>query len=143
VKAKSQDEHGSESDWSSTLTVTVTANNPPNNPTCAYNKINDKLVITATDPDGDQVKYGVDWDNDGTIDQWTSLISSGTEQRIDCNRRKGTVGVIAEDEHGAQSNMVYVKSKDKSIEHPMFYWFFERLFQRFPLFEKILNQLLL
>jgi hypothetical protein len=141
LRLKAQDEHGAESGWSTPKTVTITSesNNPPNDPTCAYDRKNDELVVTATDPDGDQVKYGVDWDNDATVDQWTGFVSSGTPQNIECNGRKGTVGVIVEDEHGAQSNMVYVKSKDKLIEHPMLYWLFERLFQRFPFFEKILN----
>jgi hypothetical protein len=90
-------------------------NNPPNSPTCAYDKTNDELVATATDPDGDKIKYGVDWNNDGTVDQWTGFVSSGTQQIIDCNGRKGTVRVIVEDEYGLQSNWVSVTSKSKSI----------------------------
>ena len=32
----------------------------------------------TTDPDGDQVKYGWDWNSDGTVDEWTSFCSSGS-----------------------------------------------------------------
>ena len=88
-------------------------NNPPNNPTVSYNKANDELVITATDPEGDKVQYGVSWDNDNIVDQWTNLVSSGTQQNIGCNGRTGTVKVIAEDEYGEQSNWVSVTSKNK------------------------------
>jgi hypothetical protein len=90
-------------------------NQPPNKPACVYNSNDDKLVVTATDPDEDLVRYGVDWDNNGVIDQWTSYVSSGTEQRIDCNNRVGSVGVIVEDEHGAQSDWVSTQHKIKSI----------------------------
>jgi hypothetical protein len=112
-------------------------NNPPNNPTVSYNRANDELVITATDPDGDKVRYGVSWDNDNIVDQWTSLVPSGTQQNIGCNGRTGAVKVIVEDEFGEQSNWISVTSKTK-----LYYLsFFERLFQCFPLFEKILNQI--
>lgn len=112
-------------------------NNPPNNPTASYNRANDELVITATDPDGDKVRYGVSWDNDNIVDQWTNLVPSGTQQNIGCNGRTGTVKVIAEDEFGEQSNWISVTSKTKLHYLSLF----ERLFQRFPQFEKILNQI--
>ena len=113
-------------------------NNPPNNPIASYNRANDELIITATDPDGDKVRYGISWDNDNIVDQWTNLVTSGTQQNIGCNGRTGTVKVIAEDEFGEQSNWISVTSKTK--QHYLL--FFERLFQCFPLFEKILNQII-
>ena len=118
-------------------------NNPPNKPSAVYNKATDELVVTATDPDGDKVRYGVSWNNDNIVDQWTSLVSSGTQENMACNGRTGTVGLITEDEFGAQSNWVSEKSKYRSIEHPMFYLLFGKLIQRFPIFEKILNQITL
>ncbi|MCJ7571238.1 MAG: hypothetical protein MUO82_05110 [Candidatus Thermoplasmatota archaeon] len=117
-------------------------NQPPNDPVCSYDRFSDELVVTATDPDGDQIRYGVDWNNDLTIDQWTSLVPSGTEQRIDCGSRTGTVGVLVEDEYGAQSDLVSVKSKTKSIENLIFNWLFDRFIYRFPFFEKILYRYL-
>jgi len=90
-----------------------TDNQAPNNPACSYDQIMDDLVVTATDPDGDQVKYGVDWDNDLIVDQWTILVPSGTEERINCGGRTGTVGILAEDEHGTRSDWVMQKSKNK------------------------------
>ena len=89
-------------------------NNIPNKPSGAYNKANDEIMITATDPDGDKLRYGVSWDNDNVVDQWTILVSSGTQQSISCVGRKGTVGLITEDEYGAQSGWVSLKSKSKS-----------------------------
>jgi hypothetical protein len=105
---------------------TSVVNQPPNNPACSYDRLTDELVVTATDPDGDQLKYGVDWDNDLGIDQWTILVPSGTEQRIDCGGRKGFVGVIAQDVYGAESDLVSQKSKNKVFFcHTLFFQFFE------------------
>jgi len=36
------------------------------------------FYASTTDPDGDQIRYGFDWDNDGTIDTWTGYYPSGT-----------------------------------------------------------------
>lgn len=104
-----------------------TDNQPPNNPACSYDRSNDEIVVTATDPDGDQVRYGVDWNNDLTVDQWTSLVASGTEQRINCGGRQGTVGVIAEDEHGAQSGWISQKSKNIVINLPFLHFLQQHL----------------
>jgi hypothetical protein len=118
-------------------------NNPPNKPSTHYNSDNDELEITAIDADGDQIRYGVSWYNDENVNQWTGYYNSGAETSIYCINRKGVVGVIAEDEHGAQSDWVSIKSKNKATEYPIISWFFEKLFHRFPFFEKILNQILL
>ncbi|PNX46098.1 MAG: hypothetical protein BV456_12720 [Thermoplasmata archaeon M8B2D] len=117
-------------------------NQPPTKPSISYNKANDELVVSSTDPDNDQIRYGVSWDNDYVVDQWTNFVDSGTEQRIDCNNRKGTVGVIAEDELGAQSDWVSVTSKNKATEYLILRCSLEKLIYRFPFFEKILNQII-
>ena len=108
------------------------SNLPPNNPICSYNKDEDVLVIVATDPDENTLRYGIDWDNDQVVDQWTALLSSGTEQTIDCNDRKGTVGVISEDEYGAQSSWVSVKSKNNVLSRtnlyaPIYQWLIQMM----------------
>jgi len=111
-------------------------NNPPNKPVCSYDSSSDELVVTATDPDGDQVRYGVDWNLDGTVDQWTGLVPSGTQKSISCSGRKGTVGVLSEDEYGAQSDWVSQKSKNKPINTP-FLRFLENHPHLFPLLRQI------
>jgi len=125
-----------------TVTVDNDGNQPPNEPTCRYDKNNDEIVISTVDPDGDQVRYGVSWNNDGNIDQWTDLVPSGTEKRINCDGRKGTAGVIAEDEHGAQSDWVSVKSKNKPSINTLFFQFLQVIMQRFPLLAKLLQPLI-
>jgi len=117
----------------------VIENNPPNEPSISYDKVEDELSITAIDPDGNKIRYGIDWDNDCNVDQWTELVDSGTEQKIDCEGRKGTVDVISEDEYGAQSEWVSVTSKSKTY----YFSLLERFFQRFHFFERILSQIML
>jgi hypothetical protein len=136
-KIVANDNHGATTTGPIWDFTTISANQPPNNPVCSYNRFNDELVVTGTDPDGDQVRYGVDWNSDLTVDQWTSLVASGTEQRIDCSGKTGTVSVITEDEHGAQSGWVAQNSKNRVINtpfirflyHPILYQFFQRFFK--------------
>jgi len=61
----------------------------------------------AFDPTGDIIKYGWDWNGDGTTDEWTSLSTSGviiSTPHIFTSTGTYNIKVIAEDEHGAQSS---------------------------------------
>jgi len=107
-------------------------NKRPSKPTCNYDRNTDELVISTTDPDGDQLRYSVDWENDGIIDQWTELLDSGVEVRIDCEEKTGPFGVMAEDEHGGQSDYVSVKSKNKPYISTPFLQFLEQHPNLFP-----------
>lgn len=90
-------------------------NNPPNIPTVEYHKGNNELIISSIDSENHQVRFGISWTNDQTVDQWTDFVDSGTELRIECIGSQDTVGIIAEDEYGAQSDWVSVQSKHRSI----------------------------
>jgi len=113
-------------------------NQRPNKPTCKYDRKTDELVVSATDLDGDQIRYSVDWENDGIIDHWTELLDSGVEVRIDCEEKTGPFGVMAEDEHGGQSDSISVKSKDLQINTP-FLQFLEQHQHMFPLLRQLLE----
>lgn len=105
---------------SRTITFNLTAvdpNNPPNKPTIIPSGANTNLTInnqtfalSATDPDGDQVRYGIDWDNNNTVDQWRPAggvyVNSGTAQNV--NRSWATAGtytfkVRTQDANGSNS----------------------------------------
>ena len=61
---------------------------------------------SATDPDSDQVKYGWDYDGNGTVDEWSSLGASGwTDTRTHSwsTPNTYTIKVRAQDSNGAQS----------------------------------------
>jgi hypothetical protein len=62
---------------------------------------------STTDPDGDRVKYGWDWNGDGTVDEWTNLEHSGGEvETSHIFYESGThyVKVKASDEYGKESD---------------------------------------
>ena len=67
--------------------ITVAVNSAPNTqtitgPITGDPNINYAFTFTATDPDGDQVRYLIDWDNDGLLDQTlpAGYVNSGTGQ---------------------------------------------------------------
>jgi outer membrane protein assembly factor BamB len=65
-------------------------------------------ISGATDPDGEQVKYGVDWDGNGVVDQWTEFVNSGeTVQVTHTWTTKGIYGVKvrAQDTSRGQSEL--------------------------------------
>ena len=87
------------------------SNLPPCSPSTDYDRFNHLLSIISIDPEGDKIRYGISWDNDKTVDEWTVFCESGTYIYVVCNNRRGTFGVVAEDEYGAQSDWVSQKSK--------------------------------
>lgn len=91
-------------------------NEPPSNPTGSYDKASNTLKVKSTDPDGDNVRYGIDWDGDGDIDEWTDYADSNEEVEIDCGDHSSTARVVAEDEYGAKSDWTQVNSKSRSIK---------------------------
>jgi len=83
VKAKAKDELGLESDWSSSITVTMDNHPPttpsqPTGPTSGYTGVSYTFETSATDSDScDQIKYGWDWNGDGNVDEWSNWYASG------------------------------------------------------------------
>jgi hypothetical protein len=116
------------------MLLDYTINNAPNMPSCTYDVDNDEIVISSIDLDGDEIRYGVSWDNDENIDQWTEFFNSGEEVRVSCDGRKGAVGIIAEDVYGYRSDWVSVTSKSKILNNNLF----EDLLSRFPILKLII-----
>jgi hypothetical protein len=88
VKCNTTDSKGSSSMWSKSLNVTIADNDPPDTPIMpsgptsglsftAYN-----YATSANDPDGDHVRYVIDW-GDGTT-SWTGsdFIDSGINESL-------------------------------------------------------------
>ncbi|MEI6650544.1 MAG: hypothetical protein WCL23_03870 [Candidatus Moraniibacteriota bacterium] len=67
------------------------------------------FTATSTDPDGDTLRYGFDWNKDGQVDQWvpgTGYVASGSAQTADYSWT--VIGVksfqvLAEDKNGSRS----------------------------------------
>lgn len=83
VKVLTTDNNGATSSWSEVLTVTiaVAGNNPPAAPSAPFGStsgttgVSYTYSVSATDSDGDKVKYTFDWGDNTTTE--TSLVASG------------------------------------------------------------------
>ena len=124
-----KDIHGAESGWSSpkTVIISTSSNNPPNKPntptgpSSGTKDISYQFSTSTTDPDGDQFKYGWDWNGDDIIDEWSELMNNGTiETRTHTWSSPGTynIQVLAEDEQGARSDFSMVKTIIISSNNP-------------------------
>ena len=128
LRVKAEDTHGAQSDFSPPKQVIITgANNPPSTPSTpsgpSYGIPGETYVYTtsSSDPDGDLIRYGWDWDGDGTIDEWTPYYSSGSMISVEHTwLLPGTyhVQVKAEDENGAQSDFSTPKTVVISSNSP-------------------------
>ena len=85
IKALATDRKGVSSVWSNatTIAISVKPNTPPNVPTVPTGTITGTIgtsyayVTSATDPDGDRVRYTFDW-GDGTAQSLTGQVNSGS-----------------------------------------------------------------
>ena len=68
------------------ITWTDPVNSPPTTPvitgpTSGFTKTNYTYTFRSTDPDSDTIRYGIDWDDNGTVDEYVpalGYVSSGT-----------------------------------------------------------------
>jgi hypothetical protein len=89
-----------------------TGNQPPNSPVIVGPSIGltstqYSFTLTATDPDGDQISYGIDWDNNNVVDEWSPIINSGSSSVFTKSWSTAsdyTFKAITIDEHGGVSN---------------------------------------
>ncbi len=101
-----------------------------------------EYTFIATDPDGDDVFFRIDW-GDGNRTNWIGPISSGEELNLNYTwYESGTccISAICRDSYSQYSDtsiLLISISKSKIISNMLF----EQLLSRFPIFEKILNQI--
>ncbi|MGB5018992.1 MAG: hypothetical protein WBO66_04640, partial [Candidatus Moraniibacteriota bacterium] len=94
----------------------VAANRLPTTPTVTPQPFSGSVntaypfAFTSTDPDGDSLRYAIDWDRNGSVDQYTSYTPSGTSQSASNSSSQWlTIGVKvfqvrAEDSKGGRSS---------------------------------------
>jgi len=114
VKVKAEDRNGEKSDFSPVKIVKITSGNSPpntprkpNSPDSGYTGTSYTYKTSTTDPDGDNIKYGWDWNGDSKVDEWTDFYSSGTTIKgLHSWNNSGTyyLRVKAEDSNGKQSD---------------------------------------
>ena len=120
----------------------------PSGPTSG--KIGEEYNYTTgtTDPDGDQVKYGWDWDGDKVVDEWTSFYESGEPVTTSHTwTKKGiyNIRVKAQDKDGLESGwsdsleVTMPKNKPFNFNYPLLSWLVERFPNAFPILQYILG----
>jgi len=130
------------------VTAEAAYNNPPGKPTIngpssgkagtAYD-----FDFCSSDPDGDELYYCVDW-GDGSGEVCLGSFPSNTcinESHTWASDGKYTIKAKARDINQAESDWATFSvsmPKNKIMDINLF---LQRFFQRFPLFEKILNQI--
>ena len=110
-------------------------NNLPTKPTQKYDNIWQQLKVVSIDPDGDRIRYGISWYNNKVVDEWTDYYDSGEEGTINCFGKEKPASVIAEDDHGGQSEWVMAKSKVKPF-NPLFQ-LLQKFIDHFPILKYI------
>lgn len=86
VRVKAIDVYGSESTWSAATPVTISNIVPlapaaPTGPAAVTNSVYNAYTVSTTDPEGDQIKYTIDWGDgtslmSGTMNSGTAYINS-------------------------------------------------------------------
>jgi len=125
-------------------------NEPPEEPTITGDSSGKpgteyEYSFVSTDPEEDEISYFIDWGDNSTTD-WASTLPSGeyyNSSHIWSEEGNYTIKAKAKDIYGAESDWATITvtmPKNKSIifNSPLVTWILER----FPIFEKILNQLL-
>ena len=93
----------------------------PTGPSTGYVGIPYTFETSATEPNGDNIKYGWDWDGNGDVDDWTSLYPSGqTVQTPNAWDEAGTynIKVKAKDQFGQESGWSTAKQIQISLGQP-------------------------
>jgi len=155
VKVKAEDVYGGQSAFSPALTVVIT-NTAPNKPATPSGETQGQTgtsypySTSATDPNGDKLEYGWDWDGDNVVDQWDdnggSYYPSGTP--ISTSHAWSADGtyytkVKAKDIYGAESvwsdPLTVTMPKNNLFINTWFLWFLERFPMTFPILRNLLE----
>ena len=123
---------------------------PPEKPDTPTGSINGKIrkeysfQTSTTDPKGDRVQYGWDWDGDENIDEWTGFYNSGETITVYHSwNKKGTYNilVLARDEHGHVSDwsepLPSTMAKNKLYKNNLLLKFLENHPYLFPLLKQL------
>jgi len=125
-------------------------NQPPNKPTISGQTSGKagkeyEYTFNATDPDGDDVRYFIDWGDNNT--EWTGYNPSGTDVKVKHTwSEKGTYNITAKAQDiydvegpGGTLEVTMPKNKPFIFNFNMLEWFFERFPNVFPVLRYLLG----
>ncbi len=129
-------------------------NHPPQKPTIKGNQQGKnetayKYTISTDDPDGDEVKYYLNWGDDywfGGSAGWIGPYTSGEEVTLDkIYNEKGnyTIRAKAQDIYGAKSDWAILEvSMAKTHYYNSIIQILMKMLEGFPMFERIINRII-
>jgi len=138
------------SGWTDTVTKTITVGNQPPNPPSISGpaagtvRTATEYILSASDPDGDNLSYYIDW-GDGKNTGWIGPYASGEEiTQSHMWLKKGTYNISAraKDIFGMTSGWGTLQVTMPLSYEPPHVRFFEWVFNRFPYAFPLLRQLL-
>lgn len=111
------------------ITVVAVSGGAPDQPSITSSKANNACIVgtaytismEASDPDGHQIRYGIDWDANGTVDQYvpaSGYVPSGTAQtasRTFSAPGEKNIRVLAQDETGMMSSWAHMKASCSEV----------------------------
>jgi len=99
--------------------------------------------FTATDPDGDDVKYYIDWGDGDT--EWTGFSASGTPVIVShtwVEEDTYTISAKAQDEHGLEGpegTLEVTMPVNQQVTNPLLQMLLERFPNAFPILRHLLG----
>ena len=87
----------------------ISDNEPPETPRGEYQGFPDNyFLVWSTDPEGDRIRYGINWSDcyridKCTVDYWSDYYESGEKVILPYEGNSPYIRIIAEDEYGASS----------------------------------------
>ncbi len=146
VSWDSQEESTSGPIWH--FTITIAPNAPPNKPSIAGSPsgkagVEYEYTVSAVDPNEDNVKYFIDWDDGNT--EWTDYYDSGEEVTIGHtwdNTGTYTIRVKAKDTHGEESEWETLVVEMPLNKHFHIHPILQKILELFPNAFPILRHLL-
>lgn len=131
-------------------------NNPPQQPLTPSGPLKGTVgvsypyITSATDPDGDLMRFGWDWNGNGVVDQWDDNGGSWYNSGQLCTTSHSwpaqgnyNIRVMAEDINGAGSvwsnPLTVTMPREKAIQNPFLLRLLENLANSFPLLKILLG----
>jgi hypothetical protein len=144
IKAKAKDIYQEESSWTEDFVVTIVENDPPtvpniDGPNRGKVGVDYTYIFTASDSDGDDVAYYIDWGDDSSS-TWSTFQTSGTAYNEDHkwnSQGRYTIKAKAKDIYNAESDWSQLEieiPRNRVMYNSLFYW----LFDHFTILLKIL-----